>query len=126
MTKTDWVRNCELLDSISEACLEIQQALAEHLESTTNAHYKADIEKDMVTLENLKHIIFAIKEDIERDKVGASTELLLRIAANDFKSKLAQIPEKKTLRKEIVKSLRDVHRDILRLKISESNSKLAK
>lgn len=118
MTGVGWIHNNKLLDGISTACLEIQQALALHLEATANAQYQADIEKDMVTLENLKLIIFAVKEDIETEKVGASTELLLRIAANDFKNKLAQIPEKKTLRKEIIKSLKEVHRDVLRMKIS--------
>lgn len=119
MTKINWTHNYSLLDSISAACLEIQQALTEHLEKTANAQYKADIEKDLVTLENLKLIILAAKEDIEAEKVGASTELLLRIAANDFKNKLAQIPEKKNLRKEIIKSLKEVHRDVLHLKVSK-------
>jgi hypothetical protein len=115
MTRTNSIQNGELLDRIRAACMEIQQALTEHLETTTNVKYKADIEKDMVTLENLKHIIVAVKDDIEKEKVGASTELLLRIASNDFKNKLAQIPEKKTLRKEIIKTLKEVHRNILQL-----------
>jgi len=118
MAKTDLLHNHKLLDSISAGCLEIQHALTEHLAKTTNAQYKEDIEKDLVTIANLKLIILAVKEDIEIEKVGASTELLLRIAANDFKNKLAQIPEKKTLRKEIIKSLLEVHRDILQLKMS--------
>jgi len=120
MTKINLDHKYELLDSISAACLEIQQALTKHLDTTANAQYKADIEKDMVTLENLKLIIGAVKEDFEIKKVGASTELLLRIAANDFKNKLAQIPEKKTLRKEIIKSLKELHSDILYMKVSES------
>lgn len=120
MTKTNKMNDCELLDSISASCLEIQQALTEHLETTTNVQYKADIEKDMVTLENLKLIIFAVKEDIEKERVGASTELLLRIASNDFKNKVALIPEKKTLRKEIMRSLKEVHRNILNLTILEN------
>jgi len=120
MTKINWINNYNLLDSISAACLEIQQALAEHLEKTANSQYKADIEKDIVTLENLKLIIFAVKEDVESKKVGASTELLLRIAAKNFKNKLAQIPEKKNLRKEIMKSLKEVHSDILHHKVRES------
>lgn len=107
------LQNRTLLDSIITACLEIREALSEHLEATTNVQYKADIEKDMVTLENLKRIVLAVKKDIEAEKAGASTELLLRIAANDFKNKLSQIPEKKALRNEIVKSLNDVHRNIL-------------
>jgi hypothetical protein len=115
MTITNKMHNCDLLDSISAACLQIQQALAEHLESTSNVKYKADIEKDIVTLENLKLIILAAKEDVEKENVGASTELLLRIAANDFKNKLALIPEKKTLRKEIIRSLKEVHRNIFQL-----------
>jgi len=124
MTKINWNKNFKLLDNISAACLEIQQVLAEHLETTTIAQYKMDIQKDMVTLENLKLITCAVKEDIEVERVGASTELLLRIAANDFKNKLAQIPEKKTLRKEIIKSLKEVHRDIFHLKRCEPTQKL--
>jgi uncharacterized FlaG/YvyC family protein len=116
MTKINVTHNIELLELINSACLEIRQALAAHLENTTNIQYKEDIEKDMVTLENLKHIIGAVKEDLESEKTGASTELLLRIAANDFKNKLAQIPEKKTLRKEIMKSLKEVHQNILHQK----------
>lgn len=111
--------NYELLDSINAACLEIQQALDEHLETTSNLQYKADIEKDKVTLENLKLIAIAVKKDIKSARIGASTELLLRIAANDFKSKLKMIPEKKTLRKEIMQSLKEVHRDILHLTMRE-------
>ena len=118
MTVISWDQNCNLLDSINAACLEIQQALSDQLEKTSSAQYKEDIEKDLVTLENLKLIILAVKEDMEIEKVGASTELLLRIAANDFKNKLAQIPEKKTLRKEIIKNLKEAHRDILKLRIS--------
>jgi hypothetical protein len=120
MTRTIRIQNGKLLDSIREACLEIQQALTQHLETTTNVQYKADIEKDMVTLENLKLIIFAVKDDIEKEKAGASTELLLRIASNDFKNKLALIPEKKPLRKEIIKALKEIHRNILQLTICES------
>ncbi len=123
MTETNWTHNFKLLDSINAACQEIKQALTDHLDKTSNAQYKADIEKDVVTIENLKLIILAVKEDFEIKKVGASTELLLRIAANDFKNKLAQIPEKKNLRKEIIKSLKDIHSDVLHLKISESNSR---
>lgn len=117
MTGINMIQNNRLLDSISTACVEIRQALSEHLESTTNIQYKADIEKDMVTLENLKLIMIAVKEDIEGETVGASTELLLRIAANDFKNKLAQIPEKKALRGEIMRALKEVHRNILQLTI---------
>ena len=107
-------QNFKLLDSIGSSCVEIQQSLKEHLERTTNPQYKADIEKDIVTLENLILITIATKKDIESEKVGASTELLLRIAANDFKKKLALIPEKKTLRDRATKSLKEVHRSILR------------
>ncbi|NVN98445.1 MAG: hypothetical protein HXX17_03905 [Geobacteraceae bacterium] len=75
-------------DFITEACGEIQQAL-------------------------FKHLVVAIMSDVDSDKVGASTELLLRLAANDFKNRLAQIPEKKIRIKEIVQSLNDVHRHVL-------------
>lgn len=103
----------KLLDRISATCSEIKEALNEHLEKTSNQQYKADIEKDMVTLENLKLITIAVKDDIESDKVGESTELLLRIAANDFKNKLNMIPEKKSLIKEIMHSLKEIHREVL-------------
>lgn len=109
------IQNNELLDNIGAACIEIQQALNEHLESTQNPQYKADIAKDVVTLENLKLITIAVKSDIELKKIGASTELLLRIAANEFKSKLSAIPEKKNLRKEVMNSLKEVHRNILHM-----------
>ncbi len=105
----------QLLDGISAACLEVNHALNEHLEKTTNAQYKLDIEKDIITLGNLRRIMSAVKEDIDSNKVGASSELLLRIAANEFKNKLVQIPEKKAVQKEIVKSLKEVHGIVLNL-----------
>jgi len=120
MAITNRIQNGELLDRIRAACQEIQRALTEHLETTTNINYKADIEKDMVTLENLKLIMLAVKTDIEKEKAGASTELLLRIASNDFKNKLALIPEKKSLRKEIIKTLNEVHHSVLQMTICES------
>jgi hypothetical protein len=119
MTNSDGINSYKQLDNISKNCLEIQRALTQHHETTTNAEYKADIEKDSVTLENLKLIISAVKEDIEIGRVGASTELLLRIAANDFKNKLAKSPEKRTQSKEILKDLKEVHGYILNLKIHE-------
>jgi len=103
------------LDRITEACGEIQQALNEHLIATTNPKYKADIEKDLVTLDNIKHVVIAVRRDIDSDKIGASTELLLRIAANDFKNKLTLIPEKKTKIREIVQAVNDIHKVILRI-----------
>jgi hypothetical protein len=102
-----------LLSSINASCNEVQQALKEHLDKTNIQQYKIDIEKDLVTLENLKLITVAVREYIEAGKVGATTELLLRIAANDFKNKLNMIPEKKTLTKEIMNSLKEIHREIL-------------
>jgi hypothetical protein len=108
-------QNINLLDCISLSCDEIQQSLKEHLEHTTNREYKAQIEKDIVTLENLKLITVAIKADIATEKIGASTELLLRIAANDFKNKLALIPEKRTIRDRATRSLKEVHGNILRM-----------
>jgi hypothetical protein len=101
-----------LLDCISNACIEIQQALNEHLQNTTNFEYKVLIEKDLVLINNLKHIVKAVKDDITVDRVGASTELLLRIAANNFKHKLSMIPDKKTKCKEIMQALKDLHKNI--------------
>lgn len=120
MTGMNLIQNCKLLDDIMASCLEIRHALTEHLEATSNIQYKADIEKDIVTIKNLKSIVKAVKKDIEIERAGASTELLLRIAANDFKNKLSLIPEKKTVRNEIVKSLNEVHRNILHVTIRET------
>lgn len=114
--KSDFV----LLDSISTACNEVQHALRDHLDKTSIPQYKIDIEKDLVTLENLKLITVAVKEDINADRIGASTELLLRIAANDFNNKLNMIPEKKSLTKEIMNSLKEIHREILRHTIANT------
>jgi hypothetical protein len=106
--------NFHLLDEITEASTEIQHALKEHLQATSNPQYKADIEIDLVTLNNLKQIMVAVKSDLERDNVGACTELLLRIAANDFKNKLKMIPEKKAKRKQIIDNMGELHKNILK------------
>ena len=111
------------LDRITEACGEIQQALNEHLIATTNPKYKADIEKDLVTLDNIKHLVIAVRRDIDSDKIGASTELLLRIAANDFKNKLTLIPEKRTKIREIVHELNDIHKLVLRIPAHPSSNR---
>ena len=47
MTTINVNQNFSLLESINTACLEIQSALNEHLETTTNTQYRADIEKDI-------------------------------------------------------------------------------
>lgn len=107
--------NITLLEEIDASCAEIQLSLKEHLDTTTSAQYIMDIEKDIVVLENLKRITLAIRADIESGKLGASAELLLRIAANDFNKKLAQIPEKRSVRNSASKSLKEVHRNILKL-----------
>ncbi len=112
--------NIELLAGIGSSCGDIQQSLREHLATTKNPHYITQIEKDIVTLENLKLIAMAIRNDIEAGTIGASTELLLRIAANDFINKLAQIPEKKSVRMGVSRSLKEVHRAILRMTASAS------
>ena len=109
----DWNRNNDLLDSVCDGCDEIQEALNCHQVMTTNQQHLIDIEKDIITVKNLKQILLAVKEDIAAEKVGASAELLLRIAANDFNNKLAQIPEKKALRKTIGHQLKDLHKDLL-------------
>jgi hypothetical protein len=115
MTKTDLSHTIDTLDSIITACEEIQTALHEQVEKTTNPTYLDDFQRDIVTLENLKLIIVTVSADFRNSTVGSSTELLLRIAANDFKQKLAIIPEKKTLRKEIELLLKDVHKEVVKL-----------
>jgi hypothetical protein len=118
MTKTSVSQTLDTLDSIIKACDEIQVVLHEQFDNTSNPTYLADFQRDIVTLDNLKLIIVTVSEDIRSETVGSSTELLLRIAANDFKQKLAIIPEKKTLRKEIERLLKDVHKDVVRLKMT--------
>jgi Asp-tRNA(Asn)/Glu-tRNA(Gln) amidotransferase C subunit len=124
MTKTSVSHTLEALDTIIKACEEIQAVLHEQVEKTTNPSYLADFQRDIVTLDNLKLIIVTVSEDFRSERVGASTELLLRIAANDFKQKLAIIPEKKTLRKEIELLLKDVHKDVVKFKVHLSGSGL--
>ena len=118
MTKTSLPHTLDTLDCIIKACEEIQAALYEQFEKTSNPNYLADFQRDIVMLDNLKLIIVTVSADIRHETVGASTELLLRIAANDFKQKLAVIPDKKALRKEIEQLLKDVHKDVVKLNVS--------
>jgi transcriptional accessory protein Tex/SPT6 len=118
MTKTDVSRTLGTLDSIIKACEEIQTVLREQVGKTTNPTYQDDFQRDIVTLDNLKLIIVTVTEDIRDETIGSSTELLLRIAANDFKQKLAVIPEKKALRKQIEQLLKDVHKDVVTFKMA--------
>jgi len=115
------IENNREIDRISSACSEIQQTLNEQLHRTTNAQYRIAIEKDLVMVNNLQHIAIAVKNDLDSDKVGASTELLLRIAANDFKNKLFLLPDKKTTCREIVESLKSVHKSILHMRLKAGN-----
>lgn len=111
------VENNRELDRISNACNEIHQALNDQLHTTTNVQYKIDIEKDLVMINNLKHIVQAVKNDFDTATVGASTELLLRIAANDFRNKLIKLPDKKTRCREIIDSMNAVHKSILQMRL---------
>jgi len=118
MTKTDISHTLDTLGSIIRACEEIQAVLHEQVDKTGNPIYQADFQRDIVTLDNLKLIIETVSADFRNKTVGSSTELLLRIAANDFKQKLAVIPEKKTLRKQIEQLLKDVHKDVVKFKVT--------
>jgi hypothetical protein len=118
MTKTDVSHTLDTLDTIIKACDEIQAVLHEQVKKTSNPIYLDDCQRDIVTLDNLKLIIATVSEDFQNETVGACTELLLRIAANDFKQKLAIIPEKKTLRKEIEQLLKDVHKEVIKFKVN--------
>lgn len=125
MTKTDVSHTLDTLNSIIKACEEIQAVLREQVEKTSNPNYLDDFQRDIVTLDNLKLIIVTVAEDFRNETVGSSTELLLRIAANDFKQKLAVIPEKKTLRKQIEQLLKDVHKDVVKFKVTTHAGVLA-
>lgn len=116
------IENNREIERICNACTEIQQALNAQLHTTTNAQYKIDIEKDLVMINNLQHIVIAVKKDLDSDRIGASTELLLRIAANDFKNKLIMLPDKKTRCREIVQSLKSIHKSILHEDFRADNS----
>lgn len=118
MTKTYVSHTLDTLDLIIKACEEIQAVLHQQVGKTSNPTYLDDFRRDIVTLDNLKLIIVTVSEDFRNETVGASTELLLRIAANDFKQKLAIIPEKKTLRKQIEQLLKDVHKDVVKFKVT--------
>ena len=118
MTKTSVSQTLDSLDSIIKGCEEIQAVLHELAEKTSNPTYLDDCQRDIVTLDNLKLIIVTVSEDFRNETVGSSSELLLRIAANDFRQKLAVIPEKKTLRKKIEQLLKDVHKDVVMLKVA--------
>jgi hypothetical protein len=118
MTNTSVSHTLSTLDTIIKACEEIQSVLHKQIEKATNPTYLDDFQRDIVTLDNLKLIIVTVSEDFRNETVGSSTELLLRIAANDFKQKLAVIPEKKTLRKEIEQLLKDVHKDVVKFKVT--------
>jgi len=120
MTKTSVSHTLDTLDAIIKACEEIQVALHEQLEKTSNPTYLDDFQRDIVTLDNLKLIIATVTEDFRNETVGSSTELLLRIAANDFKQKLAIIPEKKTVRKQVEQLLKDVHKDVVKFKMARN------
>lgn len=111
MTETSVSHTLDILDTIIKACEEIQVVLREQVDITSNPNYRNDFQRDIVTLDNLKLIIVTVSEDFRNETVGSSTELLLRIAANDFKQKLAIIPEKKKLLKEIGQLLKDVHKE---------------
>jgi hypothetical protein len=118
MTNAHVSHTIDTLDSIIKACEEIQAVLREQVEKASNPTYQDDFQRDIVTLDNLKLIIVTVSEDFRNETVGSSTELLLRIAANDFKQKLAIIPEKKTLRKEIEQLLKDVHKAVIKFKVT--------
>lgn len=118
MTKMEVSHTLNTLNSIIKACEEIQVVLHEQVKKTSNPNYLDDFQRDIVTLDNLKLIIVTVSEDFRNETVGSSTELLLRIAANDFKQKLAAIPEKKKLRKEIEQLLKDVHKDVVKFKVT--------
>ncbi|MDD2734823.1 MAG: hypothetical protein PHF56_12845 [Desulfuromonadaceae bacterium] len=118
MTKTSVSHTLDALDLIIKACEEIQVVLHEQVKKASNPNYLADFQQDIVTLDNLKLILATVSDDFRNETVGASTELLLRIAANDFKQKLAAIPEKKALRREIEQLLKDVHKNVVTLKVT--------
>jgi hypothetical protein len=118
MKKTNVSHTLDTLDSIIKGCEEIQAVLHEQAGKTRNPTYLDDCQRDIVTMDNLKLIIVTVSEDFRNETVGSSTELLLRIAANNFKQKLAIIPEKKTVRKEIEQLLKDVHKHVVKFKVT--------
>ena len=112
MDKIDRPENCRLLESIYVDCAEIQAALKVEGSRESNAQYHEDIERDIVTLENLKRITLAVKHDIAKERIGESVELILLITANDFKNKLNMIPEKKAVIKDMIEKIKVVHKNV--------------
>lgn len=113
MEKLDKTGIYTLIENIKIACLEIQKVLHDYIDKNQGGPHAEAGRRDIVTLDNIIAITAALKEDVEKERVGACTELLLRIAAKEYKEKLDKIPEKKHLRRDITKSLQKIHRKIL-------------
>lgn len=93
-------------------CKEILNLLEQQLESCTNDDYIVSIQRDIITINNLINIVQAVETDTANFKIGASTELLLRIAVNDFQRKLELIPEERKLQVKIMETLEIIHNEV--------------
>ena len=102
----------ERVEKINSNCLTIQTVLNEHVESTSDEYYKKAGSADIVTLGNLINIMQTVTQDIEAGNLSECMELVLRIAANDFQEKIRSIPEKRTLKNEIIACLHEIHRHV--------------
>lgn len=117
MTTTEAALIQEMLKEILEICAEIQKILETDLEKTEDMSYRVAIELDIITLNNLKNIIDTVQEDIKREIFGSSIELLLRIAANDFKKRLLMIPVKRARLQNVLALLDDAHKRVFEIKM---------
>jgi hypothetical protein len=112
MEKIDRFEIFRILESICGDCTDVQSSLKAESSRETNQQYHEDIQRDIVTLENLKRITIATRNDISKGIIGESLELILLIAANDFKNKLKRIPDNKHRTKEIIRKIKTAHAGI--------------
>lgn len=113
MDNRDRIRVFEVIEKIKKNCVEIQHALEELIQRTSNQNYRESSERDKVSIGNLISIANCVKEDLEKDKIGKCMELFLRVTVKDFEKKLSAIPVKKNLRMKILKHLNEIHEKVL-------------
>jgi hypothetical protein len=101
-----------LLAEIILACTQIQRVLK--LQLAKDDTYSSDINNDLSMLRNIKHTMLLVKKDIEDERAGACTELVLRVAAKDFKAKIERIPDERASKNLIIKNLELIHRHVLK------------
>lgn len=101
-----------LLAEIILACTQIQRVLK--LQLAKDDTYRSAIHNDLSVLRNVKHTMLLVKKDIEDERAGACTELVLRVAAKDFKERIERIPDERVLKNLIIENLQIIHKHVLK------------